>query len=80
MVEAGGVEPPSEKPYGRKPTRLSRSLDAFASGPQERARTNRRLAWSGRPDLTWNPQAANSRPARWMTPHSAPRALAEETR
>src|SRR5579875_1444784 len=80
LVEAGGVEPPSEKPYARKPTRLSRSLTAFASGPLERARTNRRLALSGRPDLARDPQAAGPKPARWMTPLSAPRAETEETR
>ena len=64
MVEAGGVEPPSEKPYDRKPTRLSCSLPAFAGGPKEQARTSRQLAWSGCPDLTWNLQAADSRLSR----------------
>ncbi len=44
MVEAGGVEPPSEEPNGQETTCLSRSLTAFASGPQERAITNRQLA------------------------------------
>jgi len=44
MVEAGGVEPPSEEPNGQETTCLSRSLTAFASGPKERAITNRRLA------------------------------------
>jgi len=44
MVEAGGVEPPSEEPNGQETTCLSRSLTAFADGPKERATTNRRLA------------------------------------
>jgi hypothetical protein len=44
MVEAGGVEPPSEEPNGQETTCLSRSLPAFADGPKERATTNRRLA------------------------------------
>ena len=33
MVEAGGVEPPSEKPYNSKTTCLSRS-EGFADGTQ----------------------------------------------
>ena len=44
MVEAGGVEPPSEEPNGQETTCLSRSLTAFADGPKERATTNHRLA------------------------------------
>ncbi len=44
MVEAGGVEPPSEEPNGQETTCLSRSLTDFVSGPKERAITNRRLA------------------------------------
>jgi hypothetical protein len=64
ILEAGGVEPPSEKPYARKTTRLSRSLSAFADGPKERARTNRQLALVRSPGLAGNPQAAGSRPAR----------------
>ena len=44
MVEAGGVEPPSEESYAEKPTCLAHSLPDFARGSQERARTDRRLA------------------------------------
>ncbi len=44
MVEAGGVEPPSEESSAEKPTCLAHSLLAFACGSQERARTDRRLA------------------------------------
>ena len=43
-LEAGGVEPPSEEPNGQETTCLSRSLTAFASGPKERAITDRQLA------------------------------------
>jgi len=41
MVEAGGVEPPSEKPYNWKTTCLSRSLKVLLlalRNEQERAR------------------------------------------
>jgi len=48
MVEAGGVEPPSEKLCDEKTTCVSRSLTAFTGGPQERAITNRQLAWPSR--------------------------------
>ena len=51
MVEAGGVEPPSEEPCGQKTTCLSRSLTAFAGGTKERAITNRQLSCEISPQI-----------------------------
>jgi len=74
MVEAGGVEPPSEETHGQEPTCLARSLPAFAGGPLERASTNRLLASAPRRALAQNPEAADPKPSRQSTPRSLMRA------
>src|SRR5208282_370628 len=55
------------------------SLLAFASGPQERATTNRRLAPAPRRALAQNPEAADPKPSRQSTPHIPHAGLKEET-
>jgi hypothetical protein len=67
MVEAGGVEPPSEKRYGPKPTCLSHSI-CFAS-----------CAWNAQDappaspiNLAGKPRTEVRRPAYCVTPRSEP--------
>ena len=52
---------------------ISFAID-FTDGPQVRATTNHRLACFRLRGLVRDFQAANPRPARWMTPLSALRA------
>ena len=79
MVEAGGVEPPSEESHGQEPTCLADSLPAFAGGPLERARTNRQLA-SGPAKGSYQERRGTSPPASPLIDASLrPAGLAKET-
>ncbi len=66
-VEAGGVEPPSEKRYGPKPTCLSHSI-YFAS----RARKAQDALPASPIDLAGKPRTEVGRPAHCVTPRSEP--------
>ena len=67
MVEAGGVEPPSEKRYGPKPTCLSHSI-WFAGCAR-----NAQDALPASPiDLAGKPRTEVRRPAHCATPRSEP--------
>jgi len=67
MVEAGGVEPPSEKRYGPKPTCLSHSI-WFAGRAW-----NAQDALSASPiNLAGKPRTEIRRPAHCVTPRSEP--------
>jgi hypothetical protein len=67
MVEAGGVEPPSEKRYGPKTTCLSHSI-WFASGAW-----NAQDALPASPiNLAGKPRTEARRPAYSVTPRSQP--------
>src|SRR5207253_6145145 len=66
-LEAGGVEPPSEKRYGPKPTCLSHSI-CFAGYAW-----NAQDAWSASPiNLAGKPRTEVRRPAYCVTPRSEP--------
>jgi hypothetical protein len=73
MVEAGGVEPPSEKRNGQKTTCLSRSI-CFAGVAR-----NAQEALPASPIyLAVRPRTEITRPARCVTPRSEPTGEARE--
>ena len=67
MVEAGGVEPPSEKRYGPKTTCLSHSI-CFAS----RAWNAQDALLASPMFLAVQPRTEATRPAHCVTPRSKP--------
>jgi len=67
VVEAGGVEPPSEKRYGSKPTCLSHSI-CFAS----RVRNAQDTQPASPMNLAGKPRTEVRRPAHCVTPRSQP--------
>jgi hypothetical protein len=67
MVEAGGVEPPSEKRYGPKSTCLSHSI--YFAGRVWNAQDTRPASPI---DLAGKPRTEVRRPAHCVTPRSEP--------
>ena len=67
MVEAGGVEPPSEKRYGPKPTCLAHSV-FFAA----RAQNEQETQPASPMDLVQALRTERLRPAHCMTPLAGP--------